>query len=95
MYVIAALVFGTLVLLMPLLERIGRSGQLILWIAVNLPLLPFALHARRRCRFPLGMGHALEGHRAQMVATGLILVSLTIFFWAGLAAEAWAWAVGR
>ncbi|HEX8308875.1 MAG TPA: hypothetical protein VF645_10720 [Allosphingosinicella sp.] len=94
MYVVAALVFVTLFLFAPLLERIGRSGQLLLWIAVNLPLIPFALRARSRSRLPLGMGHALEGDRARTVAMGLLLLSFAVFFWAGLAGEAWEWLVG-
>lgn len=93
LYAIAAFVAVILVLFAPLFERIGRSGQLLLWIAVNLPLIPFVLRARRQSRLPLGMGHALEGDRARKVATGILLISLLVFFWAGLAAEAWDWAV--
>ncbi|MEA3008756.1 MAG: hypothetical protein QOJ91_448 [Sphingomonadales bacterium] len=94
LYAIAAFVAASLFLFAPLLERIGRSGQLLFWIGVNLPLIPFLLRARRQSRLPLGMGHALEGDRARKVATGILLLSLLVFFWAGLAGAAWEWMMG-
>lgn len=85
----AAFVTAFLFLLDPVWAFIGRGGRLFLWILINIPLAAFARRAWRDSRFPLGRGHALEGPRARSVATGVMLLSLLIFFWAGLAEEAW------
>lgn len=90
----AAFVTAFLFLLEPIFIWLGRPGQLLLWILVNIPLVAFLGRAWRQSRFPLGRGHALEGERARMVAIGMLLLSLTTFFAAGLAEEAWEWVVG-
>jgi hypothetical protein len=90
----AVFVTVLLFLLQPIFIWLGRPGQLLLWILVNIPLAAFLGRAWRQSRLPLGLGHALEGHRARMVTMGVLLLSLTIFFAAGLAELVWQWAVG-
>lgn len=91
MYV--AVAFGALFVFVlgPMLAALDRSAHLLLWILVNVPLVAFAGRAWNRSRFPLGRGHAVEGARARSLAAAMMMLSLTVFFWAGLAEELWQW----
>jgi hypothetical protein len=91
----AVFVTAFLFLLEPIFAWLGRPGQSILWILVNIPLVAFLGRAWRQSRFPLGRGHAVEGDRARMLALGLLLLSLATFFAAGLAEELWGWVTGE
>jgi hypothetical protein len=89
--VIAVFGVGFLFVLEPLLNFLGRSGQLLVWIVVNIPLVLFLGRVWRESRFPMGYGHGIEGYRARMLALGIFLLSLTAFLAAGLAEELWQW----
>lgn len=88
---IAVFVAAFLFLLQPIFNYLGRPGQLLLWILVNIPLAAFLRRAWRQSRFPMGYGHAVEGYRARMLALGILFLSITTFFAAGLAEELWQW----
>lgn len=89
--VLAVFAVAFMFVLEPLLRFLGRSGQLLVWILVNIPLVLFLRGVWRRSRFPMGYGHGVEGYRARMLAFGIFLLSLTAFFAAGLAGELWQW----
>jgi hypothetical protein len=83
----AGFLLAFLFLLQPVFDYIGRPGQLLLWILVNIPLVAFVRRAWRESRFPMGFGHAFEGYKARTLALALLLLSLATFFEAGLAWE--------
>jgi hypothetical protein len=94
MYVIAALVFVTLFLFAPLLEGIARSGQLILWIAVNMPLIPFASNLAAAPASRSAWGTPWRGTGRGWWRRACFCSTLP-WFSGGLAGAAWEWVLGR